>query len=354
MRVNGIPHRTIWEKDSTIQVIDQRHLPHDFVIEDLNTFNDAIIAIKDMHIRGAPLIGIAAAYGMYLAAKEGIELKKAAELLKATRPTAINLAWAVDEQLRIAKHDPRLLRKNAAKLADEDVAMCKRIGEHGLAIIKEIADKKGRADIMTHCNAGWLATVDRGTATAPIYLAKERGIDVHVWVSETRPRNQGMFLTAWELGQEGISHHIIPDNASGHLMQKGKVDLVLTGADRIAANGDAVNKIGTYMKAVAAKDNDVPFYVCAPSSTFDLSLSSGKDIPIEERGQEEVTHMTGRDQGGKARTVLISPERSRAKNFGFDITPFRLITGLITDRGICGASEKDILLLFKENVLRSL
>lgn len=367
MQVNGKHYRTIWidESDPTIiHIIDQRALPHRFEIERLQTFNDMVIAIKEMKVRGAGLIGASAAYGMYLALLEGgdektdEELQEYAKELMATRPTAVNLSWAVNRQMEIiSKATTRnekinVARKMAEEIADEDADHCRGIGRHGLRIIQEISEKKkGQVvNILTHCNAGWLAFVDRGSATAPVYEAFEKGIPVHVWVDETRPRNQGASLTAWELVNQGIPHTVISDNTGGHLMQKGMVDMVITGADRVTRTGDAANKIGTYLKALAAKDNQVPFYVAFPSSTFDWNISDGlREIEIEERSADEVRYMSGLC-GDTIRQVLITPEKSPAINYGFDVTPSRLITGLITERGICSADEKEIVKLFPERI----
>lgn len=364
MNVNGQHYRTIWlEDDRTVQLIDQRHLPHRFVIEDLQTVDAMAAAIKEMHLRGAGLIGAAAGFGMYLAALEHVEasdfmekMQIAGEKLKATRPTAVNLEWAVNRQLatlRIADTKSEqidILRKTAQAIADEDSLACKNIGQHGIALIESISKKKsGEAvNILTHCNAGWLAFVDYGSATAPIYAAHDKDIPVHVWVDETRPRNQGARLTAWELGEHGVPHTVIADNVGGHLMQHGMVDLVITGTDRVTRTGDVANKIGTYLKALAAKDNDVPFYVALPSSTFDWTKRDGlTEIPIEQRGSEEVKYIQGLD-GGEIRRVLLTPPDSPAINYGFDVTPSRLVTGLITERGICETDESSILGLFPE------
>lgn len=367
MNVNGQHYRTIWlHNETTVRIIDQRHLPHRFVIEDLTTVDEAARAIKEMHLRGAGLIGAAAGFGMYLAALEYANLspddfmakmKAAGEQLKDTRPTAVNLEWAVNRQLEtlsIVKNISEkidLMLKTAQAIADEDAAACKAIGEHGLSLIETLSQKKkGEAiNILTHCNAGWLAFVDYGSATAPIYAAHEKGLKVHVWVDETRPRNQGARLTAWELGQHGVPHTVIADNVGGHLMQHGMVDLVITGTDRVTRAGDVANKIGTYLKALAAKDNDVPFYVALPSSTFDWDKRDGLgEIPIEERGSEEVKYIQGLD-GKQIRRVLLTPPDSPAVNYGFDVTPSRLVTGLITERGICKADENNILALFPDN-----
>lgn len=367
MKVNGSPYRTIWLKrgdERVVQIIDQVKLPHEFSIMDLVCLDDARLAIKDMHVRGAGLIGACAAYGMYLAALEAPDaefttfLSQAGASLKATRPTASNLAWAVDRMLRVLASESvplkqRTLAKAAAiAIADEDAEHCRRIGEHGHALIAALSRQKPgqTVNILTHCNAGWLAFVDRGSATAPIYAAHDAGIPVHVWVDETRPRNQGASLTAWELGQYGVPHTLIADNAGGHLMQHGLVDMVITGADRVTRNGDVANKIGTYLKALAAFDNRIPMYVALPSSTFDFSLCDGvAHIPIEERDAAELRFVTGRSERGTTETVLICPPTTVARNWGFDVTPARLITRLICERGICEASKEAILSLFPEH-----
>ena len=368
MNVDGKHFRTIWLKENdpqVVQIIDQRHLPHEFVIEDLSTVDDVARAIRDMHVRGAGLIGATAGYGMYLAALRAPTsslmafmdaLRDDGQRLQATRPTAVNLAWAISCQMaeiQMATDVATAIQKAAAvaeTIADEDVDFCRRIGQHGVTIIEDI-DRRKRGDtvnILTYCNAGWLAFVDYGTATAPIYAAQEKGISVHVWVDETRPRNQGARLTAWELGQQGVAHTVIVDNVGGHLMQHGMVDLVLTGTDRTTRAGDVANKIGTYLKALAAKDNDVPFYVALPSSTFDWSIRDGvRDVPIEQRDATEVKLASGL-HGGSVKAVQLTPEGSPAANYAFDVTPARLVTGLITERGICSASEVGILGLFPE------
>lgn len=363
MKVGGKHYRTIWlKKTHTIQIIDQRYLPHKFVIENLNTVDELAIAIKDMHVRGAGLIGATAGYGMYLAALTASQnnfakyLQKAAEKLIDTRPTAANLRFAVERQMKnikLGKTLPekiKIAKKIAGEIADEDAKFCKRIGEHGLPIIEEISKKKkGPVNILTHCNAGWLAFVDYGSATAPIYLAHDRGIKVHVWVDETRPRNQGAKLTAWELLNHGVPHTVIADNTGGHLMQHGLVDMVIVGSDRTTSTGDVANKIGTYLKALAAKDNNVPFYVALPSSTFDWQLTDGiSEIPIEERGPEEIKYIQGWCNG-EIKEVLLTPKKSPAANYAFDVTPGRLVTGLITERGICRANQQSILNLFPEH-----
>lgn len=369
MNVDGKHYRTIWldpNDAATIQIIDQRHLPHAFVIEDLRTVDEVARAIKEMHVRGAGLIGATAGYGLYLAALNAprgsgdafmAALKTDGEQLKATRPTAVNLEWAVNRQLEaIAAAGPDLEQKiqaafdTAQAIADEDADFCRRIGEHGLPLLSEISARKNGqpVNVLTHCNAGWLAFVDYGTATAPIYAAHDRGIAVHVWVDETRPRNQGARLTAWELGQHGVPHTVIADNVGGHLMQHGLVDLVITGTDRTTYTGDVANKIGTYLKALAAHDNGVPFYVGLPSSTFDWTMRDGlREIPIEQRGNEEVKYSEGLHEG-EIKEVLLTPANSPAANYAFDVTPARLVTGLITERGLCAASEEGVLGLFPE------
>jgi len=366
MKVNGHHYRTIWLKENdpqTVCVIDQRYLPHEFRVAELKTSDDVAKSIKDMWIRGAGLIGVAAGYGMYLG---GIEAQKTAnfdryilevsEKIKAQRPTAVNLAWAVDKQLEFLKEKTNVDEKiqalldGAQWLAEGDVEFSKKIGEHGLKIIEEISRRKNgdTVNILTHCNAGWLAFIDWGTATAPIYFAHEKGIKVHVWVDETRPRNQGANLTAWELNQEGVPHTVIPDNVGGHLMQHQMVDMCIVGTDRTTRTGDVANKIGTYLKALAAFDNHVPFYVALPSSTFDMNLTDGvAQIPIEERDAEEVKYVYGK-LGDKVEKVLITPKDSHASNYGFDVTPSRLITGLITERGVCKANEESIKKMFSD------
>ncbi len=346
MLVNEKHYRTIWlsKEDGHIYIIDQRKLPFQFEIEQIDSPDRMCVAIKDMHLRGAGLIGAAAAYGIYLAMRESTSdayLEKAAKQLTATRPTAVNLSYAVNllqTELKALPEQERLVRalELADRIADDDAAQCRRIGFHGAKIIEEIAGAKkgGRVNILTHCNAGWLAFVDYGTALSPVYEAHKRGIDLHVYVDETRPRNQGARLTAWELAMQGIPHTLIADNTGGHLMQHGMVDLVITGADRVSARGDVANKIGTYLKALAAKDNEVPFYVAFPSTTFDMSISDGlREIEIEERSGREVTHIEGMS-GGKLVEVQLGPDATPALNYGFDVTPARLITAWITDEGI--------------------
>jgi methylthioribose-1-phosphate isomerase len=369
MNVDGKHYRTIWLKEnepSIVQIIDQRHLPHKFVIEDVTQVDEIARAIKEMHVRGAGLIGATAGYGIYIATLYAPRDSEQAFMdqliadekkLKTTRPTAVNLEWALKRQLdAISACDGgfgakiRLARDTAKAIADEDSEYCRRIGEHGVEIIKKISQQKngGVVNVLTHCNAGWLAFVDYGTATAPIYAAHDHGIKVHVWVDETRPRSQGASLTAWELGQHGVPHTVIVDNMGGHLMQHGMVDLVITGTDRTTYTGDVANKIGTYLKALAAKDNDVPFYVALPSSTFDWKIRDGlREIPIEERDASEVKYIKGLHDG-ELKRILLTPEDSPAGNYAFDVTPARLVTGLITERGICQASAEGVLGLYPE------
>ena len=353
MKVDGKEMRSIWlEPDGwSVGVIDQTLLPHRFAMARLATLDDAAHAIRAMLVRGAPLIGATAAYGICLALRHDASdesLDRAYATLVATRPTAINLKWALDEMLAAVRNQPRSERtaaayRRAAEICDEDVAINTAIGRNGLPLIAAMAQRKKpgeRVNVLTHCNAGWLATVDVGTATAPIYLAHDKGIAVHVFADETRPRNQGASLTAWELGQHGVPHTVIADNTGGHLMQHGLVDLVIVGADRVTANGDACNKIGTYLKALAAKDNNVPFYVALPSPTIDFKIADGiTEIPIEERSADEVATMTGRTADGRIETVRIVPDGSPSANYGFDVTPARLVTGLITERGVIAASR---------------
>ena len=358
MNVRGQHYRTIWPKpgdERVIQIIDQRFLPHQFVIEDVQSVAEMARAIQEMQVRGAGLIGAAAAYGMYLATFEPDPMA-AAQQLRATRPTAVNLGWAIERQLKSmadaksSEERQRIAFQTAREIADEDAEYCRRIGEHGLELIRGLSEKKDGApvNILTHCNAGWLAFVDYGSATSPIYAAHDAGIPVHIWVDETRPRSQGSKLTAWELGQHGVPHTVIADNTGGHLMQRGKVDAVMVGTDRTTYTGDVANKIGTYLKALAAKDNSVPFYVALPSSSFDWSIRDGvREIPIEERGSEEVNYAEGVHEGQRVE-VRVTPENSPAANFGFDVTPRKLVTGLITERGICEANEESILGLFPE------
>jgi methylthioribose-1-phosphate isomerase len=364
MKVDGKPMRTIWlEPDGwSVGVIDQTVLPHRFATIRLGNLDEAAHAIRSMQVRGAPLIGAAAAYGMALAAREDASdaaLERAYSLLLATRPTAINLKWALDEMMAALRNQPREQRvaaayKRAQEIADEDVEINAAIGRHGLKLIEATAAKKKpgeRVNVLTHCNAGWLATVDWGTATSPIYQAHDKGLPIHVWVDETRPRNQGASLTAWELGQHGVPHTVIADNTGGHLMQHGLVDLAIVGTDRVTAQGDVANKIGTYLKALAAHDNGVPFYVALPSPTIDFSVSDGvKEIPIEERAEEEVTTMTGKTADGRIETVRIVPNGSQAANYGFDVTPARLVTALVTERGVIPATREGLAKAFPERV----
>src|SRR5580692_7530779 len=362
MKVDGKSMRSIWlEPDGwSVGVIDQTVLPHRFATARLVTLEEAAHAIRAMLIRGAPLIGATAAYGICLALRADASdeaLDRAYATLLATRPTAINLKWALDEMMAAVRNRPRADRtaaayRRAAEICDEDVAINTAIGRNGLPLIEAIAARKKpgeRVNVLTHCNAGWLATVDVGTATAPIYLAHDKGIPIHVFADETRPRNQGASLTAWELGQHGVPHTVIADNTGGHLMQHGAVDLVIVGTDRVTANGDVCNKIGTYLKALAARDNNVPFYVALPSPTIDFTVADGvAEIPIEERSADEVATMTGRSDDGSIMRVRISPEGGHAANPAFDVTPARLVTGLITERGVAEASPRGLKSLFPE------
>jgi methylthioribose-1-phosphate isomerase len=364
LKVHGRAYRTIWPNDdgSGVDIIDQRWLPHEFRVAALGSLADAATAIRDMWVRGAPLIGVTAAYGIALAMREDPSdsaLEAAWERLHATRPTAINLRWALDAvRLRLRRVKPAsraaVAYAQAAEIADEDVAINRAIGRNGLEIIRRLAAGKKSGEpvnILTHCNAGWLATVDYGTATAPIYLAMEEGLAVHVYVDETRPRNQGASLTAWEFVNHGTPHTVIVDNAGGHLMQHGLVDIVIVGSDRTAANGDVCNKIGTYLKALAARDNSVPFYVALPSPTIDWTVRDGvKEIPIEERSADEVDFVQGLADTGAVTRVRVSPVGSRAANPAFDVTPARLVTGLITERGVADASLKGLRALFPERI----
>ena len=362
MKVDGRHFRSIWlESDGwSVGAIDQRRLPHEFIVAKITTAEEAGEAISSMLVRGAPLIGATAAYGMALAMRadsSDAALDRAGKMLAATRPTAINLKWAIDEMQRALAPLAASARAEAAyararEIADEDVEINREIGRHGLGLIEKIAATKKPGEpvnVLTHCNAGWLATVDWGTATSPIYQAHDRGIAIHVWVDETRPRNQGASLTAWELGHHGVPHTVIPDNTGGHLMQHRMVDLAIVGTDRVAANGDVCNKIGTYLKALAAHDNDVPFYVALPSPTIDFSIDDGvRQIPIEQRAASEVTHLTGRTADGRIETVRVVPDGSSVANFGFDVTPARLVTGLITERGVLGANRAALASAFPE------
>ncbi|MEM8689909.1 MAG: S-methyl-5-thioribose-1-phosphate isomerase [Pseudomonadota bacterium] len=362
MKIDGTPYRSIWLADDgwAAQIIDQTVLPHTFQTVRLETLEDAARAIEIMQVRGAPLIGATAAYGICLALRADASdeaLEAAAERLRRTRPTAVNLIWAIDEMLAAVRNQPRERREQAAyaraaEICDEDVETCRMIGEHGLTLIEEIAAAKPGepVNILTHCNAGWLATVDWGTALSPIYHAHDKGINVHVWADETRPRNQGAALTAFELGKHGVPHTVIADNAGGHLMQHGQVDICITGTDRTAGNGDVANKIGTYLKALAAQDNGVPFYVALPHSTIDWTIEDGvRDIPIEQRDQAEVTHIQGLARDGTVQSVQVTAPGSQAGNYAFDVTPARLVTGLITERGVCEASREGLLRLYPEH-----
>ena len=354
--------RTIWTtEDRYVEVIDQRVLPHELVHVKLMNYRDADLAIRSMTVRGAPLIGATAAYGIYLAVRELIEeqhdgafLDEAFEVLRTSRPTAVNLFWALDRMraaLDAADDFLQTAWEEAGRIVDEDIETCRMIGVHGLPIIEELSKAKNgdTVHILTHCNAGMLGCIEWGTITSPIYQAKQKGIKVHVWVDETRPRNQGSNLTAYELTKHGIDHTLIVDNTGGHLMQHGLVDMVIVGTDRTTRNGDVANKIGTYLKALAANDNHIPFYVALPSTTLDMSIRDGlTEIPIEERDQNEVKYIQGKRSDGKIDSVLICPETTPAANYGFDVTPARLVTALITERGVCPANEAGILTLFPE------
>ena len=356
MKIDGKSYRTIWFENNIVKIIDQTKLPHQFIIKDLKTVKDSINAIKTMEVRGAPLIGATAAYGLVLSINENNDLsflKQSSEQLINSRPTAINLKWAVDRMMKKLsgvnnKDILNIALEEAKAIAEEDVGFCKNIGLNGLKIIEEIANKKkDTVNILTHCNAGWLATIDWGTATSPIYHAHQKGVKVHVWVDETRPRNQGANLTSYELNEEGIPNTIIADNTGGILMQRGQVDMCIVGTDRTLSNGDVCNKIGTYLKALAAKDNNVPFYVALPSSTIDWKIKDHKEIPIEERNSEELSHVEGLDKDNKLQKVLIYPQKSKAMNLAFDVTPAKYVTGLITEKGVCEASEQGLKGLFK-------
>jgi methylthioribose-1-phosphate isomerase len=362
MNVRGRPMRTIWPATDrrTVEIIDQTKLPHELVIVGLNTLDDAARAIRTMQVRGAPLIGAAAAYGVALAIADDPSdagLAHAVATLSATRPTAVNLRWALAEMEGVLEDVPEGRRfaaalAHAVEIAEADVAINRAIGEHGEGLIAEAHRRKGtgeRVDVLTHCNAGWLATVDWGTALAPIYRAHDDGIPLHVWVDETRPRNQGAGLTAWELGEHGVAHTVIVDNAAGHVMRQGLVDLCIVGTDRTTAGGDVANKIGTYTKALAARDNNIPFYVALPSPTIDWEIESGDAIPIERRDSREVTHVEGWSEEGRRVVVRLTPHLSSAANYAFDVTPARLVTGLITERGVCSASRAGLLELFPEH-----
>lgn len=358
MKIDGIPWRPIWaEADGSVGIIDQTRLPFEFMTLQLRTEADAARAIRTMEVRGAPLIGATAAYGLALAMADDPSddnLSAACARLAATRPTAVNLAWALDHMSGLLSgvspgDRAETARTRAGEIVEEDVEINRRIGAHGLGLLQDIAQRKGRVNVLTHCNAGWLATCDWGTATSPIYQAHDAGVDVHVWVDETRPRNQGGHLTAWELHQHGVPHTVIVDNAGGHLMQHGQVDMVITGTDRTTRRGDVCNKIGTYLKALAARDNGVPFYVALPSPTIDWTVSDGvAEIPIEERAAQEVTHVQGRADTGKIGTVQVTPDGTPGGNPAFDVTPHHLVTGLITERGVAEASAAGLAALFPE------
>ena len=356
MRIESKEYKTIWYEDNVVKIIDQTKLPHQFIIKDLKTVKDAVNAIKIMEVRGAPLIGGTAAYGMVLAIQENKNpdfIKKSSKDLVESRPTAINLKWAVDRMMKKLSgiNSDQILDialKEAKEICDEDEKFCESIGINGLKIIEEIYNKKkDTVNILTHCNAGWLATINWGTATSPIYHAHQKGIPVHVWVDETRPRNQGANLTSYELNEENIPNTIIADNTGGILMQRGDVDMCIVGTDRTLSNGDVCNKIGTYLKALAAHDNNVPFYVALPSSTIDWDIKEGKYIPIEERNSEELSHIEGVDENNEIKKVLIYPKKSKALNLAFDVTPAKYITGLITEKGICEASSAALSKMFK-------
>ena len=356
MKIEGKEYRTIWFENNVVKIIDQTKLPHQFIIKNLKTVKDAINAIKIMEVRGAPLIGGTAAYGIVLAIIEKNDLnfiKQSSEGLTQSRPTAINLKWAVDRMMKkisgVNNNEVLKVALNEAKaICEEDINFCKSIGLNGLKIIEEIYNKKkDTVNILTHCNAGWLATIDWGTATSPIYHANKKGIPVHVWVDETRPRNQGANLTSFELNEEKIPNTIIADNTGGILMQRGEVDMCIVGTDRTLSTGDVCNKIGTYLKALAANDNNVPFYVALPSSTIDWDIKNYKDIPIEERNSDELSHLEGIDESGNVKKILIYPKKSKAMNLAFDVTPAKYVTGLITEKGVCEASTKGLKDLFK-------
>ncbi len=356
MKIEGKEYRTIWFQNNIVKIIDQTKLPHKFIIKDLKTVKEAVNAIKIMEVRGAPLIGATAAYGIVLSIIENNDqtfLQKSASDLISSRPTAINLKWAVDRMVKKLSgvNSEKILEiaiNEAQKICEEDIKFCEKIGLNGLKIIEDIYNKKkDTVNILTHCNAGWLATINWGTATSPIYHAHKKGIPVHVWADETRPRNQGANLTSYELNEEGIKNTIITDNTGGILMQRGQVDLCIVGTDRTLSNGDVCNKIGTYLKALAAKDNNIPFYVALPSSTIDWKTKNSEDIPIEERNSDELSKVEGIDEDGNIKKVQIYPNKSSALNLAFDVTPAKYITGLITEKGVCEASEKGLKNLFK-------
>jgi len=356
MKIEGKEYRTIWFENNVVKIIDQTKLPHQFIIKELRTVKDAVNAIKIMEVRGAPLIGATAAFGIALAVQENNDpefIKKNSEELIQSRPTAINLKWAVDRMMKKLSgiNSDQILDaalNEAKEICDEDEKFCENIGINGLKIIEEIYNKKKETvNILTHCNAGWLATINWGTATSPIYHAHKKGIPVHVWVDETRPRNQGANLTSYELNEEEILNTIIADNTGGILMQRGEVDMCIVGTDRTLSNGDVCNKIGTYLKALAAHDNNIPFYVTLPSSTIDWDIKNAQDIPIEERNSEELSHVEGIDENNEIKKILIYPKKSKAMNLAFDITPAKYVTGLITEKGICEASTEGLKKLFK-------
>ena len=356
MKIEQKEYRTIWFENNIVKIIDQTKLPHRFVIKDLKTIKDAINAIKTMEVRGAPLIGATAAYGLVLSILENKDqsfLENSANDLIKSRPTAINLKWAVDRMMKKLSgvNSDKIFEialNEAEEICEEDVKFCEKIGLHGLKIIEEIHNKKkDTINILTHCNAGWLATINWGTATSPIYHAHKKGIPLHVWVDETRPRNQGANLTSFELNEEHVPNTVIADNTGGLLMQRGKVDMCIVGTDRTLANGDVCNKIGTYLKALAAKDNDIPFYVALPSSTIDWNTKDHKDIPIEERNSEELSYIEGLDDKGNVKKLQIYPKKSKAMNLAFDVTPAKYVTGLITEKGVCDASTEGLKNLFK-------
>ena len=356
MKINGKEYRTIWFESNIVKIIDQTKLPHQFIIKELKSFNDVVNSIKTMEVRGAPLIGATAAYGLVLAIIENNDqsfLKKASDELIKSRPTAINLKWAVDRMIKKlscvnTKEILDVALEEAKKICEEDIKFCENIGANGLKIIEEIYNKKkGTVNILTHCNAGWLATINWGTATSPIYHANNKGIPIHIWVDETRPRNQGANLTSFELNEEKIPNTIITDNAGGILMQRGEIDMCIVGTDRTLANGDVCNKIGTYLKALAAYDNNIPFYVALPSSTIDWDTSNSKDVPIEERNSNELSQVEGLDEKGNIKKIQIYSKKSKAMNLAFDITPAKYVTGLITEKGICEASKEGLNKLFK-------
>jgi methylthioribose-1-phosphate isomerase len=357
MKIDGVPYRSVWlDQDGwSVRIFDQTRLPWEVIQLSLTTWQEAAHAIRTMQVRGAPLIGAVAAYGVALAMRaDAATLDPVLDALNETRPTAINLRWALDRQRARLHNLPHAARAaaayaEAAAIADDDAETCRRIGANGLPLLEEIAARRGRVNVLTHCNAGWLATVDWGTALAPIYMAHDAGLDVHVWVDETRPRNQGAALTAFELGAHGVRHTVIADNAGGHLMQHGEVDIVIVGTDRVTRTGDVANKIGTYLKALAARDNGVPFWVALPHSTLDMTVRDGvAEIPIEERSQAEVTDLTGRTADGRIETVRVVAAGSAAANPAFDVTPARLVTGLITERGRCAATEGALLVMYPE------